>query len=236
MAAKYADEVIVLSENVKKYFMATYGRETIFISNAIDRPDRHEPALITEKFGLKKDGYFLFLARIVPEKGAHYLIEAFRQMKTDKKLVIAGGSSQAVEYMDKVHRMAKEDSRIIMTDFVQGQTLEELYSNAYAFVLPSDVEGMAISLLEAMSFGCCCLVSDICENTEVVEDKALTFRKSDVNDLREKLEYLLAHPEVVEAYRKQSSDYICRKYNWNDVVEQTLQVYMGVKREDSNGK
>ena len=138
--------------------------------------------------------------------------------------------------MEKVHRMAKEDSRIIMTDFVQGQTLEELYSNAYAFVLPSDVEGMAISLLEAMSFGCCCLVSDICENTEVVEDKALTFRKSDVNDLREKLEYLLAHPEVVEAYRKQSSDYICRKYNWNDVVEQTLQVYMGVKREDSNGK
>ena len=236
MAAKYADEVIVLSENVKKYFMDTYGRETIFISNAIDRPDRHEPALITEKFGLKKDGYFLFLARIVPEKGAHYLIEAFRQMKTDKKLVIAGGSSQAVEYMEKVHRMAKEDSRIIMTDFVQGQTLEELYSNAYAFVLPSDVEGMAISLLEAMSFGCCCLVSDICENTEVVEDKALTFRKSDVNDLREKLEYLLAHPEVVEAYRKQSSDYICRKYNWNDVVEQTLQVYMGVKREDSNGK
>ena len=78
MAAKYADEVIVLSENVKKYFMDTYGRETIFISNAIDRPDRHEPALITEKFGLKKDGYFLFLARIVPEKGAHYLICARR--------------------------------------------------------------------------------------------------------------------------------------------------------------
>ena len=184
-----------------------------------------EAELITEKFGLEKNGYFLFLARIVPEKGVHYLIEAFRQIKTDKKLVIAGGSSQAIEYMQKVRRMAAEDERIIMTDFVQGRVLEELYSNAYAFVLPSDVEGMAISLLEAMSFGCCCLVSDICENVEVVEDKAVTFAKSNVKDLRKQMEYLLEHPEIVEEYKKQSSDFICKKYNWDDVVEETLQVY-----------
>lgn len=225
MAARYADEVIVLSENLKKYFKDTYGRETVFIPNAIDKPKRWEPELITEKFGLEKDGYFLFLARIVPEKGVHYLIEAFRRVKTDKKLVIAGGSSQAIEYMEKVHRMAAEDERIIMTDFVQGQMLGELYSNAYVFVLPSDVEGMAIGLLEAMSFGCCCLVSDICENAEVVEDKALTFKKSDVKDLREKMEYLLSHPEIVEDYKRQSSDFICTKYNWDDVVKETLQVY-----------
>ena len=225
MAAKYADEVIVLSENVKKYFKDTYGRETVFVPNAIDKPERMEPELITEKYGLEKNGYFLFLARIVPEKGAHYLIEAFRQIKTDKKLVIAGGSSQAMEYMEKVHRMAAEDERIIMTDFVQGQMLAELFSNAYAFVMPSDVEGMAITLLEAMSFGCCCLVSDICENTEVVEDNALTFQKSNVKDLRKKMEFLLEHPEIVEDYKSQSSDYICNKYNWDDVVEETLRVY-----------
>ena len=225
MAAKYADEVIVLSENLRQYFKDTYGRETVFISNAIDKPKKREPELITEKFGLEKNGYFLFLARIVPEKGVHYLIEAFRRMKTDKKLVIAGGSSQAIEYMEKVHRMAAEDERIIMTDFVQGQMLEELYSNAYVFVLPSDVEGMAIGLLEAMSFGCCCLVSDICENAEVVEDKALTFKKSNVKDLQKKMEYLLDHPEIVEDYKRQSSDYICTKYNWDDVVQETLQVY-----------
>lgn len=227
MAAKYADEVIVLSENVKQYFKDTYGRETVFIPNAIEKPAKREPELITEKFGLQKDGYFLFLARIVPEKGVHYLIEAFRKMKTDKKLVIAGGSSQAIEYMEKVHRMAAEDERVVMTDFVQGQMLEELYSNAYAFVLPSDVEGMAISLLEAMSYGCCCLVSDICENVEVVEDKAFTFKKSDVKDLQEKMEYLLEYPETVEEYKRQSSDYICAKYNWDDVVKETLAVYRG---------
>ncbi len=197
----------------------------MFISNGIERPEHRKAEQISEKFGLEENGYFLFLARIVPEKGLHYLIEAFREIDTDKKLVIAGGNSHAADYMEKIHRMAAADERIVMTDFVQGQVLEELYSSAYAFILPSDVEGMAISLLEAMSYGNCCLVSDICENTEVVEDKALTFRKGNVKDLRAKLEYLLQNPEVVEAYKKQSSDFICGKYNWDDVVEQTLDVY-----------
>lgn len=225
MAAKYADEVIVLSENVRGYFKDTYGRDAVFIPNGIDNPARKQAELITEKFGLQENGYFLFLARIVPEKGLHYLIEAFRELDTDKKLVIAGGNSHAADYMEKIHRMAAADERIVMTDFVQGDVLAELYSSAYAFVLPSDVEGMAISLLEAMSYGNCCLVSDISENTEVVEDKAFTFRKGNVKDLRAKLKYLLEHPEIVESYKRESSDFICGKYNWDDVVERTLGVY-----------
>lgn len=225
MAARYADEVIVLSENVKQYFADTYHRQVTYIPNGISRPVSKEADLIRSKYGLEKDGYFLFLARIVPEKGLHYLIEAFGQIATDKKLVIAGGSSQAMEYMEQIHRMASQDERIIMTDFVQGQVLEELYSNAYAFVLPSDVEGMALTLLEAMSYGNCCLVSDICENTEVTEDKAFTFRKGDVKDLKKKLEYMLANPEIVREYGSQSVDYICGKYNWDDVVERTVALY-----------
>lgn len=226
MAAKYADEVIVLSKNVQQYFADIYNRETIYIPNGIDKPEPKAAQLIAEKYGLTKGGYLLSLGRIVPEKGVHYLIEAFAGIDTDKKLVIAGGSSHAVEYMEQIHCMAAQDERIIMTDFVQGQMLEELYSNAYAFVLPSDVEGMALTLLEAMSYGNCCLVSDICENTEVVEDKALTFKKGDVKELRGKLQYLLEHPEIAEAYKRQSSDYICAKYNWEDVVQATLQIYM----------
>lgn len=225
MAAKYADEVIVLSENVKQYFADTYHREVTFIPNGISRPVLRPAELITDKYGLVKDGYLLSLGRIVPEKGLHYLIQAFSGLDTDKKLVIAGGSSQAVEYMEQIHRMAAQDERIIMTDFVQGQMLEELYSNAYAFVLPSDVEGMALTLLEAMSYGDCCLVSDICENTEVVEDKALVFGKGNVEDLRRQLEYMLGHPEAVRAYGAQSADYICRKYNWDEVVDETVRLY-----------
>lgn len=226
MAAKYADEIIVLSRNVQQYFLETYGRETVYIPNGISRPQIRDARMIREQYGLEKDGYFLSLSRIVPEKGVHYLIEAFSGLHTDKKLVIAGGNSQAVEYMEQIHRMAAKDDRIIMTDFVQGQMLEELYSNAYAFILPSDVEGMALTLLEAMSFGDCCLVSDICENTEVVEDKALTFHKGDVKDLRRKLEDMLAHPETVHAYGSHSADFICGKYNWDEVVEETAGLYL----------
>lgn len=231
MAAEYADEVIVLSENVKQYFADTYHRQVTYIPNGISRPMPKEAELIRTKYGLEKDGYFLFLARIVPEKGLHYLIEAFGQIQTDKKLVIAGGSSQAMEYMEQIHQMAARDERIIMTDFVQGQMLEELYSNAYAFVLPSDVEGMALTLLEAMSYGNCCLVSDICENTEVTEDKAFSFRKGDVKDLKSKLEYMLANPEIVKEYGSRSVDFICGKYNWDDVVGQTVALYRKVSGE-----
>ena len=236
MAAKYADDIIVLSENVKQYFADTYHREVTYIPNGISRPDPQGAALIGEKYGLEKDGYFLFLGRIVPEKGLHYLIEAFSGLETDKKLVIAGGSSQAMDYMEQIHRMAAKDERILMTDFVQGQMLEELYANAYAFVLPSDVEGMAMTLLEAMSYGDCCLVSDIRENTEVVEDKALIFKKGDVGDLRSKLVWMLAHPEEVRRMGGESVDFICGKYDWDDVTERTLAVYEKAAGRRKTGK
>ena len=231
IAAKYADEVIVLSQNMQEYFLETYGRQTHFIPNGITRPQLREPELIRERYGLEKDGYILFLARIVPEKGLHYLIEAFYQLKTDKKLVIAGGSSHSHAYMEQIRQMAARDERIVMTDFVHGQCLEELYSNAYLFVLPSDVEGMALTLLEAMSFGNCCLVSDIKENTEVVEEHAVSFRKGDVRDLKDKLSALLEDPERVKAIRGESQDFICSKYNWDDVTAQTLKLYTAQKDE-----
>ena len=92
-AVKYADEIIVLSKDVQKYFLETYGRETHFIPNGVNRPEVREAKLITNHFGLEKDSYILFLGRLVPEKGIRYLVEAFKNVKTDKKLVIAGGSS-----------------------------------------------------------------------------------------------------------------------------------------------
>lgn len=98
-AAKYADEVIVLSKGVQDYFKETYGREAHFIPNGVNRPQTREASLITDKFGLKKDSYILFLGRLVPEKGIRYLVEAFKNVKTDKKLVIAGGSSDTDSFI-----------------------------------------------------------------------------------------------------------------------------------------
>ena len=130
VAAKYADEIIVLSEGVQKYFMDTYGRKTVFIPNGANRPILRGPQLIKERFGLEKDSYILFLGRLVPEKGITYLIEAFKGVTTDKKLVIAGGSSDTDTFMQELKQLAEGDNRIIFTGFVQGQMLEELYSKA----------------------------------------------------------------------------------------------------------
>ena len=224
-AVKYADEIIVLSKGVQDYFKETYGRETHFIPNGVNRPQIREANLITEKFGLKKDSYILFLGRLVPEKGIRYLVEAFKNVRTDKKLVIAGGSSDTDSFMTELKELAKDDDRILFTGFVQGAMLDELYSHAYIYTLPSDLEGMPLSLLEAMSYGNCCLVSDIPECAEVVEDKALIFKKSDVEDLREKLQDACDHPEMVMKMKKQAADFICAKYNWDEVVKETMKLY-----------
>ena len=224
-AVKYADEIIVLSKGVQAYFKDTYGRETSFIPNGVVRPEVKKAKVITEKFGLTKDSYILFLGRLVPEKGIRYLIEAFKDIQTDKKLVIAGGSSDTDEFANELRELAKGDERILFTGFVQGQELEELYSNAYIYTLPSDLEGMPLSLLEAMSYGNCCLVSDIEECAKVVGTHAQVFKKSDVIDLKKKLEELLENSELVNKYKSNAMDYICDKYNWEIVVKNTLQLY-----------
>lgn len=224
MAVKYADEIIVLSKGVQEYFKNEYNRDTVFIPNGIEKHQYKEHQEIKEKYGLEKDSYILFLARIVPEKGLDYLIDAYKQIDTDKKLVIAGGASHTNDYLQEINKKVAEDKRIIMTGFVQGEVLEELFSNCYLYCLPSDVEGMPISLLEAMSYGKNCLVSDIEENKEVVENMAITFKKSNVEDLKIQLEACLTEKNN----RKNSEDianFVIKKYNWDEVVDKTAELY-----------
>ncbi len=230
MAVKWADEIIVLSKGVQKYFRDIYGRKTSFIPNGVSKSIKIEATKIDELFGLEKDGYVLYLGRIVPEKGEHYLLKAWKDIRTDKKLVIAGGTSDTDEYMKELVELASGDERVIFTGFVQGRILEELYSNAYVYVLPSDLEGMPLSLLEAMSYGNCCLVSDIEECTEVVEDRAAVFEHSNVDELKHVLQKLLDSTEEVKKYKDDATKFIINKYNWDKVVEKTILLYRGKYR------
>lgn len=224
-AVKFADEIIVLSENVRRYFKETYNRETVFIPNGVNPAEKKTAKEITAKFNLSKDDYILFLGRLVPEKGLERLIEAYKNVKTDKKLVIAGGSSDTAEFESKLRAASADNPNIIFTGFVQGRLLEELFSNAYFYVLPSDVEGMPLSLLEAMSYGNCCLTSDIPECASVIGEYGCVFDRSKHDDLAEKMQNLCDNPETVSAFRQNSAAYICGRYNWNDVVLKTLELY-----------
>lgn len=222
-AVRYADQIIVLSKEMQKYFLKTYNRDTVYIPNGVNKPGKKNVFEIEKRWGLHKGSYVLFLGRLVPEKGVHYLLEAWKSITTEKRLVITGGSSDTREYIRMLKEMAGDD--VLFTGFQQGRALEELYSNAYVYVMPSDLEGMPLSLMEAMSYGDCCLVSSIEECTQVTGDHAVVFEKGNIRDLKEKLQYLLDHPDEVKRLQDTASEFVCEKFNWDDVVKRTIHVY-----------
>ena len=224
-AVKYADEIIVLSRNVQDYFLEQHGRQTVYIPNGVEIREGVEAEIIREKYGLEKDSYILFLGRIVPEKGVRCLIEAFKGMQTDKKLVIAGGSSDTVAFENEMRSLAADDDRIVFTGFVQGRELEELYSNSYLYVLPSTLEGMPLSLLEAMSYGNCVVVSDIPECAEVVGDSGVVVRREDIDELRDSLRRLCDDPDEVVRLRAFAIERVREDHDWDEITDRILHIY-----------
>ena len=222
---KCADEIIVLSESAREYFKNTYNRETVLIHNGIEAPEKKEAEKITELYGIGKNDYICTVSRLTAEKGIHYLIDAYNKIKTDKKLVIAGDTSDTDEYVAFLKEKAGDNPNIIFTGFITGDTLKEIYSNAYLIAIPSDIEGMSLSLLEALAYGNAVLCSDIPENTLVTEDKAMHFKKSDVSDLSDKLQTLCDNETIVCDLRTDVDKYILQKYSWTDVATSTLDLY-----------
>ena len=221
--ARYADEVIVLSKGVQEYFRSTYGRETNLIENAVTPVELMPPRAIREKLGLERHEYVLFLARIVPEKGLHHLIRAFRRCAGSYKLVVAGELPDN-DYGRQIRSLAQGCEKIVFAGFVQGEILDELYSNCALYVLPSQVEGLALTLLEAMSAGARCLTSDIAENTDVLGDFGVCFETENEESLYKKLSMLLAKP-AENPRAEEQRQYIRRRYSYDAMVERTQTVY-----------
>jgi glycosyltransferase involved in cell wall biosynthesis len=163
------------------------------------------------------------VGRLVPEKGVHFLCEAFSRIDTDLKLALVGGTSASEDYVNILK--GYESDRIRLLDYVYGEGLEELWSNAYLVVQPSTMEGLSIALLEALSYGRCVLLSDIPENLEVGADCAMAFRNRDVEDLRTKLETLIRDPALVRSYEGKAREYIRQQYSWDRVAKKTEAVY-----------
>lgn len=223
--AKFPHKTISVSESINRYYNETYKNDTVYIPNGVDDKQFVEAKEIIENYSINKGEYILFLARLVPEKGVHYLIDAFNQIDTDKKLVIAGGSSHTDDYVSMLKEKTKSNPNIIMTGFVKGRILDELFSNAYMYILPSEIEGLPISLLEAMSYGQCCLVSDIEENMDVIKEFGYSFKNKDVSSLKNQLQDLLNNPDKVNKVRNVVKDYVKEEYSWDIVANKTEEVY-----------
>ncbi len=223
MAAQYADQIIVLSTDQKKYFKDKYDRETVLIPNATIVENKEDPDEIAKIYGLAKGEYLLYLSRVVPGKGLEYLLDAYRDIPGNLPLVIAGGTEYVPGFRKMIEEKASKDSRVKLIGFVKGKVLRELYSNAKLFVFPSEAEGMPMCLLEALSFDCPCLVSDIPENVEVGKEYVVTFKTTNTDDLREKLMDCINN---TNQFVTGSRDYIKQNYNWDTVVDETLRCYV----------
>lgn len=229
----FPNKTVTVSKSLKNYYDEKYNTDVVYIPNGVNIPKSLEPNIIKGKYGIDKDSYLVFISRLVPEKGCHNLIEVYKKIKTDKKLLIVGGGSHSDAYVDKLHDLASDDERIIFTGSVSGNELAELFSNAYLFVLPTELEGLPIVILEALSFSKCVLVSNIPENMEIIspvgtEKYGYSFENKNVDDLKNKLEFLLANPDKVETMSKIVKKYVEKNFNWDSVSDDTEKLYQSL--------
>ncbi len=226
-AVYFPNATTAVSQVQVDYFRERFGREVAHIPNGVSRVEPVAPNWILGQ-GLQPDRYILCAARLVKEKGLHFLIEAYRAIDTDMKLVLAGAAPHEGSYRSHLRSLAGDDSRIMFPGFVTGAPMEELFSNAYLFCLPSTLEGLPVALLDAMNFGNCCLSSNIPENLEAMGGHGYTFRNRDVDDLRRVLSDLIDNPDKVNVMKGNAMAHVRRTFSWDRVTEQMEALYRSI--------
>jgi glycosyltransferase involved in cell wall biosynthesis len=216
---------IVVSQALHQYYQERHGHGTIYIPNGIAPPQYRAPHLIRER-GIS-GRYALFVGRLVPEKGCHLLLEAYASLPAklhrQVALVIAGGSGFTQGYVDRLQSQA--GATVHFLGYVHGPILQELYTNADLVILPSTLEGLSLTLLEGMSYGRCCLASDIPPNREAAAGCAPLFRSGDAASLARRMADLLADPVARENYGQRSQIHVIEHYSWEQVARSTADLY-----------
>ena len=221
----FPNGTMIVSRALQMRYREQHGVETFYVPNGGVLRERKEPRAILE-MGLQPAGYVLYLGRFSPEKGCHLLVEAFEQLETNAKLVLAGGSSYCDEYSRELRTHASD--RIRMLEWVSGEALAELLTNAMIFALPSDLEGLSLALLDAMGAGLCVLTSDVPENREVVDGAGFTFQRGNAADLADRLRFLIANPAVREAAGRSARKRIEDHYQWQKIAEDIESAYFEI--------
>lgn len=224
LGGRFANEVIVISTAIAGIVKERCGRESNLIYNGVPIPEKSSRTDFLEGLGVRPGRYLLAVARFVPEKGLHDLLAAFKGIEGDYQLVIAGDADHETEYSRSLKRIASEDNRVVLTGYITGEVLNQVFSHARLFVLPSYHEGLPIALLEAMSYGLPVVVSDIPANREVDLVADSFFTCGDVQKLRRKLVDVLGSG-LTDGDGADYRAHIVEKYNWEKIAKQTIAVY-----------
>jgi glycosyltransferase involved in cell wall biosynthesis len=221
-SVKFAHSTQVISLDLKRYYDDKYKINSVYIPTGVELKPR-QPLKLAKKYGIEEEKYLLFLSRLVPEKGAHYLIEAYRKLKTNLKLVVAGDARYEDEYKNRLKGMA--NSNVIFTGFVPDEEMDELFANAYVYILPSEIEGLPHSLLQGLSYGRCVVASDINPNREALGNCGYTFKNGNSESLREALQKLVDNPALVKAEYEKSIARVKAEYDWEAVTDKFEDLY-----------
>lgn len=220
MGVTYANEVIVISEVIQRSLVEKYNRtDTHLIYNGVNLPKTSTESDYIESLGLQKQHYIIAVGRFVEEKGFHDLINAYIQLKTDIKLVLVGDADHETSYSNNLKQIAQQHN-IVLTGFIKGEKLNQIFTHASLFVMPSYHEGLPIALLEAMSYNLNVLVSNIPANVEVQLDEESYFETGNIPNLTLKLRYKLQNISKTDFQKV-----ILEKYNWDKIAKKTLEVY-----------
>lgn len=230
-ASKMADTTITVSKGLQAHVKHAHRCEAVYIPNGVPIPELNSDPELLKEWNLEPGQYIVAISRLIRHKGLHFLIEAYKKLETDKKLVIVGGAEYTDDYVRELHAMAESHDNIVFTGKQGGEKLAALFEHAYIFVQPSLSEGLSIALLEALSYKQAVLASDIPENMEAMETVGLTFTAGSANDLAKKLTFLLTHPEIVKRYKEMGQEHVKSNYNWNKIAEKTYEVYVKALKE-----
>jgi glycosyltransferase involved in cell wall biosynthesis len=222
-SARLPNRTMVVSQALQRHYLAVYGVQTTYVPNGSMIRKRVAPSQIPE-WGLEPDNYILFLGRFSPEKNCHLLIQAYERLDTPVKLVLAGGSSYTNAYVDDLRKHQSE--QVLFLDWVYGAALDELLTNAALFVLPSDLEGLSLALLDAMGAAVCVLTSDIPENREVIEGAGFTFQPGNVMDLTRMLRFLLSDASARSVAGRNAQARVRERYLWPRIAVEIGRSYV----------
>ncbi|MAS54335.1 MAG: glycosyltransferase family 4 protein [Nocardioides sp.] len=228
LSARVPDTTITVSQALADHYAARYERACEYVPNGVNMKPRRHPQLIRDAYGLSGRDYFLFVGRLVPEKRPDLLLKAFAQVRTDKKLVLVGGSSHTDDYVEELRALAAQDPRVIMPGYLYGDVLDELFTNAAGFVQPSALEGLPLTLLEAMGSGLPVVVSDIDPHLEIVgRDRAgaRVFRDGDQVGLTDALRKVAEDTATEKASSVAMRDSVLSVYDWSACVDALEGVY-----------
>ncbi len=224
-AIRCADSTMVVSRSLQHYYRSRYAADAIYIANGAQLRDKLPGSKLAE-WGLTPGEYVLFLGRFSPEKNCHLLVQAFEGAEVSTHLVLAGGGSEADPYCEELQNHASEKIRFL--SYVSGSALDELLGNAMLFVLPSDLEGLSLALLDAMGAGLCVLASDIPENHEVVDGVGFTFQPGSLEDLRQMLRVLIASPSVRAEAGRRARQRVLASYDWDQITREIESEYLRI--------